>query len=123
MNQHTQPKTNAPILSARLLKDEFGYAKARLVQELLVLTYRKVNKYCKDLVAKRLLESNRWLRIYLRCSDEAMKPGQEIRKSVIKSRYNIESGSRYNFGVSHCCIGDEITVRTLLEFFSNSVPH
>jgi hypothetical protein len=120
MKQHTQSKTNALILTARL-NDEFGFAKARLVQELLVLTYHKVNKHCKELVARCLLVSNRWRRIYLRCSDEAMKPAQEIRTGVIESRYDLEFGSRYIFDVCHRCTDDETTGRIRLKFCSKTV--
>ena len=54
MKQRTQSTINALILTAAL-NNEFGITKARLAREL-VLTYRKVNKHCEELVEKRLIE-------------------------------------------------------------------
>ncbi len=93
MKQHTQSTTNALIPTAGL-NNEFGIAKARLVREL-VLKYSKVNKHCEELVAKRLLESNKWRVIYSGCNNhEAIKSALEIRNGVIESRYDLESGSK-----------------------------
>ena len=50
------------ILTAAL-NNEFGITKARLAREL-VLTYRKVNKHCEQLVEKRLLEYDPVTRTY-----------------------------------------------------------
>ncbi|MFL6423454.1 MAG: hypothetical protein ACJ71R_07665 [Nitrososphaeraceae archaeon] len=54
--------TEALILTAAL-NNEFGITKARLAHEL-VLTYRRVNKHCDELVQKRLLEYNPVTRTY-----------------------------------------------------------
>jgi predicted transcriptional regulator len=62
MKQRTQSTINALILTAAL-NNEFGITKARLVREL-VLTYRKVNKHCEELVEKRLLEYDSVTRTY-----------------------------------------------------------
>lgn len=45
------------------MKNEFGITKSRLAREL-VLTYRRVNKHCEDLVQKRLLEYDSVTRTY-----------------------------------------------------------
>lgn len=60
--QRTQFTINALILTAAL-NNEFGITKARLAQEL-VLTYRKVNKHCEELVEKHLLEYDSVTRTY-----------------------------------------------------------
>ena len=62
MKQRTQFTINALILTAAL-NNEFGITKARLAQEL-VLTYRRVNKHCEELVEKRLLEYDAVTRTY-----------------------------------------------------------
>ena len=62
MKQRTQSTINALILTAAL-NNEFGITKARLAREL-VLTYRKVNKHCEELVDKRLLEYDAVTRTY-----------------------------------------------------------
>ena len=62
MKQRTQSTINALILTAAL-NNEFGITKARLAREL-VLTYRKVNKHCEELVEKRLLEYDPVTRTY-----------------------------------------------------------
>lgn len=54
--------TEALILTAAL-NNEFGITKARLAHEL-VLTYRRVNRHCDELVQKRLLEYNPVTRTY-----------------------------------------------------------
>jgi predicted transcriptional regulator len=54
MKQRAQSTIDALILAAALHSD-FGITKARLAREL-VLTYRKVNKHCEELVQKRLLD-------------------------------------------------------------------
>jgi len=45
------------------LNNEFGITKARLAQEL-VLTYRRLNKHCEELVQKGLLEYDPVTRTY-----------------------------------------------------------
>jgi predicted transcriptional regulator len=62
MKQRAQSTIDALILTAAL-NNEFGITKARLAQEL-VLTYRKVNKHCEELVQKRLLEYDSVTRTY-----------------------------------------------------------
>jgi predicted transcriptional regulator len=62
MKQRTPYTINALILTAAM-KNEFGITKARLAQEL-VLTYRRVNKHCDELVEKRLLEYDPVTRTY-----------------------------------------------------------
>jgi predicted transcriptional regulator len=54
MKQRAKSTIDALILAAALHSD-FGITKARLAREL-VLTYRKVNKHCEELVQKRLLD-------------------------------------------------------------------
>ena len=71
MKQHAQSTLNALSLTAGL-NNEFGFTKARLAREL-VLICRKVNKHCKELVAKRLLEAKKWSVIYLSCNHEGIK--------------------------------------------------
>ncbi|MDQ4012627.1 MAG: hypothetical protein M3146_02745 [Thermoproteota archaeon] len=56
------------------MKNEFGITKARLAQEL-VLTYRRVNKHCEELIQKRLLEYDPVTRTY-----HATPLGREIVK-------------------------------------------
>ena len=121
MKQRTQFTINALILTAALNND-FGVTKARLAQEL-VLTYRKVNKHCEELVKKRLLGSTKWHVVHLGCNHEVIKSAQEITNGVIESRYDLESGSKQNFYVCHGCAGDEMTGRTELKFCSNMVLH
>jgi predicted transcriptional regulator len=62
MKQRAQSTIDALILTAAL-NNEFGITKARLAQEL-VLTYRKVNRHCEELVQKRLLEYDPVTRTY-----------------------------------------------------------
>jgi predicted transcriptional regulator len=62
MKQRAQPTIDALILTAAL-NNEFGITKARLAREL-VLTYRRVNKDCDELVEKRLLEYDPVTRTY-----------------------------------------------------------
>ncbi len=62
MKQRAQSTIDALILTAAM-KNEFGITKARLAREL-VLTYRKVNKHCEELVEKRLLEYDYVTRTY-----------------------------------------------------------
>lgn len=62
MKQRAQSTIDALILTA-VLENEFGITKARLAREL-VLTYRKVNKHCEELVQKRLLEYDPVTRTY-----------------------------------------------------------
>jgi predicted transcriptional regulator len=62
MKQRTRSTINALILTASL-NNEFGITKARLAQEL-VLTYRRVNTHCEELVEKRLLEYDPVTRTY-----------------------------------------------------------
>ena len=62
MKQRAQSTIDALILTAAL-NNEFGITKARLAREL-VLTYRKVNKHCEELVQKRLLEYDPVTRTY-----------------------------------------------------------
>ena len=62
MKQRAQSTIDALILTAAM-KNEFGITKARLAREL-VLTYRRVNKRCEDLVQKRLLEYDPVTRTY-----------------------------------------------------------
>lgn len=73
MKQRAQSTINALILTAAL-NNEFGITKARLAREL-VLTYRKVNKHCEELVEKRLLEYEPVTRTY-----HATPLGREIVK-------------------------------------------
>ena len=60
--QRAQPTIDALILTAAM-NNEFGITKARLAREL-VLTYRKVNRHCEELVQKRLLEYDPVTRTY-----------------------------------------------------------
>jgi predicted transcriptional regulator len=62
MKQRGQSTIDALILTAAM-KNEFGITKARLAREL-VLTYRRVNKHCEELVEKRLLEYDPVTRTY-----------------------------------------------------------
>lgn len=62
MKQRAQSTIDALILTAAM-KNEFGITKARLAREL-VLTYRRVNKHCEELVEKRLLEYDSVTRTY-----------------------------------------------------------
>ncbi len=62
MKQRAESTIDALILTAAL-NNEFGITKARLAPEL-VLTYRKVNKHCEELVQKRLLEYEPVTRTY-----------------------------------------------------------
>ena len=62
MKQRAQTTIDALILTAAL-NNEFGITKARLAREL-VLTYRKVNKHCEELVQKRQLEYDPVTRTY-----------------------------------------------------------
>jgi predicted transcriptional regulator len=62
MKQRAQSTIDALILTAAL-ENEFGITKARLAREL-VLTYRKVNKHCEELVQKRQLEYDPVTRTY-----------------------------------------------------------
>jgi predicted transcriptional regulator len=62
MKQRAQSTIDALILTAAL-NNEFGITKARLAREL-VLTYRKVNRHCEELVQKRLLEYDPVTRTY-----------------------------------------------------------
>ena len=62
MKLRGQSTIEALILTAAL-NNEFGITRARLAQEL-VLTYRRVNKHCEELVQKRLLEYNPVIRTY-----------------------------------------------------------
>jgi predicted transcriptional regulator len=62
MKLRGQSTIDALILTAAL-NNEFGITRARLAQEL-VLTYRRVNKHCEELVQKRLLEYNPVTRTY-----------------------------------------------------------
>lgn len=121
MKQHAQSTLNASILTAGL-NNEFGFTKTRLAREL-VLICRKVNKHCEELVAKHLLEAKKWSVIYLSCNHEVIKSAQEITNGVIESRYNLKSGSKYNFDVCHGCASDEITGRAQIEFCSKNVLH
>jgi predicted transcriptional regulator len=62
MKQRAQSTIDALILTAAL-NNEFGITKARLAREL-VLTYRRLNKHCEELVQKRLLEYDPVTRTY-----------------------------------------------------------
>jgi predicted transcriptional regulator len=62
MKLRGQSTIDALILTAAL-NNEFGITRARLAQEL-VLTYRRVNKHCEELVQKCLLEYNPVTRTY-----------------------------------------------------------
>ncbi len=62
MKQRAQSTIDALILTAAL-NNEFGITKARLAREL-VLTYRRINKRCEELVRKRLLEYDSVTRTY-----------------------------------------------------------
>lgn len=62
MKQRAQSTIDALILTAAL-NNEFGITKARLAREL-VLTYRKLNRHCEELVQKRLLEYDPVTRAY-----------------------------------------------------------
>jgi predicted transcriptional regulator len=62
MKLRGQSTIDALILTAAS-NDEFGITRARLAQEL-VLTYRRVNKHCEELVQKCLLEYNPVTRTY-----------------------------------------------------------
>jgi predicted transcriptional regulator len=62
MKQRARSTIDALILTAAL-ENEFGITKARLAREL-VLTYRKVNRHCEELVQKRLLEYDPVTRTY-----------------------------------------------------------
>jgi predicted transcriptional regulator len=62
MKQRAQSTIDALILTAAL-NNEFGITKARLAREL-VLTYRKVNRHCEELVQKCLLEYDPVTRTY-----------------------------------------------------------
>ncbi|MDQ3836790.1 MAG: hypothetical protein M3270_07645 [Thermoproteota archaeon] len=73
MRLRSQSTIEALILTAAL-KNEFGITKARLAHEL-VLTYRRVNKHCDELVQKRLLEYDPVTRTY-----QATPLGKEIVK-------------------------------------------
>jgi hypothetical protein len=117
MKQRTQITINALILTAAS-NNEFGITKARLTQEL-VLTYRRVNKHCEELVEKRLLESNKWRMIYLGCNHEVIKSNQEITTGLIESKYDLYSGSKHAFYVCHGGSDDETTGRRQLESCSN----
>ena len=73
MRLRSRSTTEALILTAAL-NNEFGITKARLAHEL-VLTYRRVNKHCDELVQKRLLEYNPVTRTY-----QATPLGEEMVK-------------------------------------------
>jgi predicted transcriptional regulator len=73
MKQRAQSTIDALILTAAM-NNEFGITKARLAREL-VLTYRKVNRHCEELVQKRLLEYEPVTRTY-----HATPQGREIVK-------------------------------------------
>lgn len=73
MKLRGQSTIDALILTAAL-NNEFGVTRARLAQEL-VLTYRRVNKHCEELVQKCLLEYNPVTRTY-----HATPLGKEIVK-------------------------------------------
>jgi predicted transcriptional regulator len=73
MKQRTPYTINALILTAAL-NNEFGITKVRLAREL-VLTYRRVNKHCDELVEKRLLEYDPVTRTY-----HATRLGKEMVK-------------------------------------------
>ncbi|MDQ3968615.1 MAG: hypothetical protein M3275_09515 [Thermoproteota archaeon] len=73
MKQRAQSTIDALILTAAM-KNEFGITKARLAQEL-VLTYRRLNKHCEELMQKRLLEYDPVTRTY-----HATPLGREIVK-------------------------------------------
>lgn len=62
MKQRAQSTIEALILTAAL-NNEFGITKARLAREL-VLTYRKLNRHCEELVQKRLLAYDPVTRTY-----------------------------------------------------------
>ena len=62
MKLRGQSTIDALILTAAS-NNEFGITRARLAQEL-VLTYRRVNKHCEELVQKCLLEYNPVTRTY-----------------------------------------------------------
>lgn len=62
MKQRAQSTIDALILTAAL-NNEFGITKARLAREL-VLTYRRLNKHCEELVQKGLLEYDPVTRTY-----------------------------------------------------------
>jgi predicted transcriptional regulator len=62
MKLRGQSTIDALILTAAL-NNEFGVTRARLAQEL-VLTYRRVNNHCEELVQKCLLEYNPVTRTY-----------------------------------------------------------
>jgi predicted transcriptional regulator len=62
MKLRTRSTINALILTASL-NNEFGITKARLAREL-VLTYRRVNIHCEELVEKHLLEYDPVTRTY-----------------------------------------------------------
>ena len=62
MKQRTPYTINALILTAAS-NNEFGITKAKLAREL-VLTYRRVNKHCDELVEKHLLEYDPVTRTY-----------------------------------------------------------
>ncbi len=55
--------TIAALILTAALNNKFGITKARLAREL-VLTYRRVNKHCDELIQKRLLEYNPVTRTY-----------------------------------------------------------
>ena len=83
MRLRTGSTIDALILTAAL-NNEFGITKARLSHEL-VLTYRKVNEHCEDLVQKRLLEYNPVTRTY-----QATPLGKEMVKLTeqLATHYN-----------------------------------
>ena len=99
MKQRTQFTINALILTAALNND-FGVTKARLAQEL-VLTYRKVNKHCEELVKKRLLEYDSVTRTYhvtplgremVKLTEQLAVHYTPVNNILAKYKYRIEAG-------------------------------
>jgi predicted transcriptional regulator len=99
MKQRAQPTIDALILTAALLSD-YGITKARLAQEL-VLTYRKVNKHCEELVQKRLLEYDPVTRTYhathlgremVKLTEQLAVDYNPVNNMLAKYKYRIEAG-------------------------------
>ncbi|MDQ3961706.1 MAG: hypothetical protein M3230_04415, partial [Thermoproteota archaeon] len=99
MKQRTQFTINALILTAALNND-FGVTKARLAREL-VLTYRKVNKHCEELIKKRLLEYDSVTRTYhitplgremVKLTEQLAVHYTPVNNILAKYKYRIEAG-------------------------------
>lgn len=113
MKQRTQFTIDALIVTAAM-NNEFGVTKARLAQEL-VLTYRRVNKHCQELVERRLLEYDPVTRTY-----HVTPPGREMVKlteqlavhytpvnnMLAKYKHRIEAGRKKTRNHAHKILED-----------------